>query len=343
MTGIELSNVHSSGLATNWYYNEHEEIPKSYYHTVKGYSIHPDVFLKKYEDVIYLNKYYGIGRVYPNGYSNVFVRIKEKTYLYFSFCCIGETFTSYVILTNEKEDVKEINDWVDLNKVKIESNNSVIHLVKENKGEFSTKEFVIKNKLLDLVLNYNDDFIKVNDKIIDSLINKDKGIILLHGQPGTGKTTYIRHLINIIKEKKLLYISPDTVHTLSSPSFIDFMSENTNSILLIEDAETILKKRSQGDNQSISNLLNLSDGLLGDCFNIQIVCTFNTKIGDIDNALLRKGRLICEYEFKHLDAHKTKLLAESLGIEYKSEGTLSEIYNSSEEAFTKERKIIGFK
>jgi predicted AAA+ superfamily ATPase len=36
---------------------------------------------------------------------------------------------------------------------------------------------------------------------------EDKGIVLLHGLPGTGKTTYLRYLIGRIK-KRVLFVSP---------------------------------------------------------------------------------------------------------------------------------------
>jgi MoxR-like ATPase len=64
------------------------------------------------------------------------------------------------------------------------------------------KPMEIKRTKLDLDLYYEDDFIET-DEIIRKRLNQknDKGIVLLHGLPGTGKTTYLRHLIGKIKKE----------------------------------------------------------------------------------------------------------------------------------------------
>ena len=48
----------------------------------------------------------------------------------------------------------------------------------------------------------------------------DKGIVLLHGLPGTGKTTYLRYLIGKIK-KRVLFVSPSVAGNLMNPDFIE--------------------------------------------------------------------------------------------------------------------------
>ncbi|CAF3836172.1 unnamed protein product [Rotaria sp. Silwood1] len=70
--------------------------------------------------------------------------------------------------------------------------------------------------------------------------------------------------------------------------------QHSNSILIVEDAEHIILDRKQETflpKQAVSNLLNLSDGLLGDAMHQQIICTFNCDVQAIDPALLRDGRL----------------------------------------------------
>ena len=76
------------------------------------------------------------------------------------------------------------------------------------------------------------------------------------------------------------------------------MMKYPDSVLIIEDAEKVVRNRNgNGNETAVSNLLNLSDGILGDCLKTQIVATFNTERQLIDKALLRKGRLIAEYKF----------------------------------------------
>ena len=161
---------------------------------------------------------------------------------------------------------------------------------------------------------YNDDF-KPVDEVIKQRLEKDndKGIILLHGLPGTGKTTYLRHLIGNMK-KRVLFVSPGVAGNLMNPEFIDLLIDNPNAVLVIEDAENIIMDRKFSSNSSVSNLLNISDGLLSDCLNVQIICTFNSALSMVDSALLRKGRLIAKYEFEKLNAIKAQRLSDHLGF-----------------------------
>ncbi len=92
---------------------------------------------------------------------------------------------------------------------------------------------------------------------------------------------------------------------LSEPSFIPFLMDHRNSILIIEDAERVISDREgNGSPAGVSNILNLTDGILGDCLNIQVIATFNMKKEKIDQALLRKGRLIAEHKFEKISVEK---------------------------------------
>ena len=104
------------------------------------------------------------------------------------------------------------------------------------------------------------------------------------------------------------------VDSITDPAFIPFLMSNNDSILIIEDAEPALEKRGNGGRSSaVSNVLNLTDGLLSDCLKISIVATFNTGIKNIDEALTRKGRLLMNYKFEKLSKEKSKKLLEKNG------------------------------
>ncbi|CAF5170590.1 unnamed protein product, partial [Rotaria magnacalcarata] len=139
----------------------------------------------------------------------------------------------------------------------------------------------------------------------------------LHGPPGTGKTYYLRYLINEIKDKSLIYVPPDLVNDMTKPGFLPFLMKHPNSILIIEDAENIIRDRTQDNflpNQAVANLLNLSDGLLGDAMHQQIICTFNCDVKGIDPALLRDGRLVIEHKFDKLNVQNARRMCVELGI-----------------------------
>jgi ATP-dependent 26S proteasome regulatory subunit len=200
---------------------------------------------------------------------------------------------------------------------------------------------------VDVELNYGQEFSKIHETIVKRLNNmNDKGIILFHGDPGTGKTSYIKYLTRLIKEKEILFIPPSMAESLSEPSIIPFLMEHKNSILIIEDAEKVISDREINGSAGVSNILNITDGILGDCLNIQIVATFNMKKEKIDKALLRKGRLICEHKFTPLSVENSNKLLKHLGKTKTVDKptSLADIYHIDEDLTRVENKTqIGFK
>ncbi len=221
-----------------------------------------------------------------------------------------------------------------------------MNIISQSNGEIDLKTLAIKPTVMDLNLYYNDDFLAVDEVIRKRLeTDNDKGIILLHGLPGTGKTTYLRHLIGCIN-KKVLFISPSVAGNLMNPGLVDLLIDNPNSVLIIEDAENIIMDRKFSNNSSVSNLLNLSDGLLSDCLNVQIICTFNSALSTVDSALLRKGRLIAKYEFGKLSVAKAQRLAVHFGNHtiIDKPMTIAEIANPNDKEYKTERtEVIGFR
>jgi SpoVK/Ycf46/Vps4 family AAA+-type ATPase len=208
------------------------------------------------------------------------------------------------------------------------------------------KSMEIKRTRLDLDLFYEDDFKEV-DRVIQSRLRqkKDKGIVLLHGLPGTGKTTYLRYLIGKIR-KRVLFLSPSTAERLTNPDFVELLIDNPNTVLIIEDAENIIRDRRTNSHSAVSNLLNISDGLLADFLNVQLVCTFNSPLTLVDGALMRKGRLIAKYEFGKLGREKAQRLSDHLGFSTIIEKpmTIAEISSQHEREYVrKEREVIGFR
>lgn len=208
----------------------------------------------------------------------------------------------------------------------------------------------IKDVDVDISLNYGETFVDKYQDILDKLKNNKHGLFLFHGEPGCGKTYLLRKLVSDISEEKtIIYVPSYFMFDIANPELISFISKFKNSVLLLEDAESILTSTDEERNQAVSNILNISDGLLNDHMDMQIIATFNTSKKVLDAALLRKGRLMVDYKFKKLTAKQATKLSEYIGLNkvYTDSKTLAEIY---EEKGSKqlididvENNKIGFK
>ena len=250
-----------------------------------------------------------------------------------------------VYQTNGEKNAQEIVNRLKRFKRK-RTTNSRIHIITNGNHGLELASVKCPKPTLSIDKHYNDDLKKSHKDMLRSLSSDNSGLYLFHGTPGTGKSTYIRYLINNVR-KQFIFLSPKIAGNLDTPSFASLLIENKNSVLVIEDAEDILVSRERENNSAISLLLNLTDGILGESLGIQTICTFNTKLENIDEALLRKGRLMGMYEFGPLVPEKTRALLLERGVpvmETKAM-TLADIYNAekSDYMIKKPKTQIGFK
>lgn len=252
------------------------------------------------------------------------------------------------IYSNDNSNIYDdlIQRVIKLGKRRKQESNNIALVIQTNRG-YSTTSFELPKQKLDIELNYGRGFKPVHEKIINTLNQKNgKGLVLLHGTPGTGKTHYLKHLASKIKDKRVLFIPPFLADFITSPEMTPFLIDNSNSVLFIEDAERVITDRQTGGANGVSNILNITDGILSDILNIQIVATFNMDKAKIDSALLRKGRLIAEHKFDALGIDDANNLLKHLGKDAKATKpmTLTEIYNVEEAEYKSEDKYspIGF-
>ncbi|WP_462250989.1 AAA family ATPase [Ferruginibacter sp.] len=273
----------------------------------------------------------------------------DETFMIMQNGCVMEFDTNFCEIYHGGMQDDFINDCTSLMKKFKEKQRRKpleINLISRGRNGLELKQLEVKRTKLNLDLFYEDDFKTVSDTICKRLTkDKDKGIVLLHGLPGTGKTTYLRYLIGKIK-KRVLFVSPNVAADITSPDFIELLVSNPNSVLIIEDAENVIMDRKISGNASVSNLLNISDGLLADFLNVQLICTFNNSLTLVDSALMRKGRLIAKYEFGKLSATKSQRLSYHLGFtnHITKPMTIAEIANPNEKDNVIERtEVFGFR
>ncbi len=322
-----ILSVDDVPFTVRYYTQEYNEIPN--YLSLK-LNIKPPLILnllkKKYSDLFEINcskEYKLSSNKRDTGY---FYKLKEGLIINIEHNMVELAYHK-MISKREIIKLKQIivsNSIVDLPEPK------KFYMVKQILDEFQLDEFNVKKTEVDLRANYNANLFDLNNKMVSFINNNEaNGMVLFHGLPGSGKTTYLRHLISVC-EARFIYLPNNLFCELSNPSFFTFILSYPNSVIILEDCEEILKPRDQNNNTTgISNLLNLSDGLLGDAMKLKIVCTFNTNIRNIDQALLRKGRLTQKYEFGKLDIIETNKLLKKLNINFVSSEPmlLADIYN----------------
>jgi hypothetical protein len=339
---------------SKWYAEKHQMIPD----IINFGRVNADVVLAKYHDkVLHMQKgvdfdFKSKGKtnlpIYnPEKYLRRFngrhetlihahVEIEDGVYIFLndgltSSQYLSSSCNAYLFYKQGIHDISKIQEFIASGKHNHVTNGTLGILVNSNNG-LQLRQFSIPNPEIDFDINYNEDFKEVHEVIYSNLTEyTGKGLVILHGKPGTGKTTYIRWLINNLNKNKI-YIPPNFVNELSNPGLLTFLLNHPNSIVFVEDAENVFMKREGQNNQAVSNVLNFTDGLLGDCLNLQVVATFNTPLKNIDEALLRKGRLIARYEFTELEFDRAEKLADKMRIFLTdADGdklTLADIYNS---------------
>ena len=275
------------------------------------------------------------------------LEFSDHFYLLKNGVMLNIEYSSIYILYSEEQSANANILFQEIKKfIKIPKRTTEISLIYAQNGELNTKELHLKKPKIDFNIHYNEDFFPIHKTMVKQLNKTDtNGLYLFHGQPGTGKSTYIKYLIHQLK-KKVIFISPKMAGELDNLSMTPFLLDNRNTVLVIEDAEELITSREEVRNSNLSMLLNLTDGLLGESLGIQIIATFNTDVKNIDKALLRKGRLTTIYEFKNLSLNRTNTLLQKLGhdIEVNKSLPVAEIFNFDKDNhyIPKLQKAVGF-
>jgi len=254
------------------------------------------------------------------------------------------------IFYNSQISFGEIEDIVNaaLECSYLQSRENQFFTIQTSQYGFQLKASYVKKLEIDLNLNYGSKFIEVNEKIIDKLKNTKHGLFIFHGAPGTGKTSYIRKLISELPDKTIIYVPTYMMSQMADPELITFISQFKDTILILEDSENVLANTIDNRSQAVSNILNMTDGLLNDSMEVQIIATFNTSKKMIDKALTRAGRLQVDYKFGKLNQENAQKLIEHLRLDKiaKKPMSLAEIYEGQNQLLVddldSDEKKIGF-
>lgn len=288
-------------------YNNGHPIYKS---TVSGYA-NPDEILEKIHE---LNVSLVVKETGTNGASSyTFSRLEETIQV--------TAFENHVNITLMSLTEKWIEDAIENFSVVVQENpekGSVMMLVADGGSMYLTELGSVDCPLERE--NYSSEIIKQYDSIIADLQTSTPSgrLSVLDGLPGTGKSFFIRGLITEV-DALFVYIPASISGVLTGPEIIPvFLRERQKQIpivLVMEDADATISTRQIDNISRLSDLLNMSDGLLGDMADIRIIATTNAKKNEIDDAALRVGRINEHVQFKQMDyAKAAEIFARLTGL-----------------------------
>lgn len=280
----------------------------------------------------------------------ILVQLSDNFYI--SYVVIDRNLDSSIV-----SDVvfyyKEPDDFINISKLIDELESTIVNFTDEESYNLNTLNFsngALEIEPIEYMVTddenvesyYSHKTFKSVSKLIKKIKKSDKGLSILWGDRGTGKTSIINHLADKL-DRIIIFIPNNLLDvTLSNPDFRKFIKKYQKPIIVLDDCEMIFSEYFTKSNIIVNNLLQLVDGYLSDGLKINIITIFNVESeSEIDHTLLDCNNLIDVVEFDYLSSDESNELSKILGNKptHKTKSRLIEVLHKRNN--TKEKRL-GF-
>lgn len=281
--------------------------------------------------------------------NSYFVKVNEDIYLSYSVQDSENEFTTINEIEFYYKDeinidkVKEIIDAIEESSLTFEMDDSINNL---NTLLLTSEGFDIEPIPIKVDENIDNYYNKETFKSVNSLIkgikNSNKGLSILCGDRGSGKTTIIPYISSKI-DRVVINIPNNLLDpVLNNNEFKTLLRTHTKPIIVIDDCENIFHDIYSKSNLYTNSILQLVDGLLSDVLELNVILIMNGDLEEIDNTLLEANSFIDSIEFKNLSSKEATNLSKYLNLnrKYKNKTKLIDVVKDRTQ---KEDKKIGIK
>ena len=264
---------------------------------------------------------------YPTPETYIIV-LKKELMIHYNCYSLNEI---RIYCADNKQDVDELLELLKPHIIQQTSYKNAFVLIEEN-DKLVAEYFEPQLYPVDVETHYNDDFLEKHVRISEYLETRETGLVVLAGDRGYGKTTYLLHLINMM-DRKVIFVNPYLFSKMSYADFINLMAHHPNSVLVFEDCEelTLMQSGKSEHHASIYTLLQIAKDYYAEALNIKFIITFNTDAFCIYTGILDSSSVITCYQFGKLAAEKVNWIIqdEKLKIEEQTEAiSLAELYEN---------------
>ena len=259
---------------------------------------------------------------------------------------VGATNTIYsyqsdvatFMVKGTKELVEEVIDLLKSSELTTRAP-AVKRVVLEN-GRFQDKNLSL-SPFEGTPCNFYPYFDQTPEEVWDSFAASKSNVLLLIGEPGTGKSNFIRQMMEHRGYENVPYLI-DNELLLLDPMLISYLQGQKDMQLMIaEDADNFVAKR-EDHNKSMVGLLNMSSGIAAG--NTKIILSTNlANMNKVDPALVRPGRCFKILTFEKLSVEQASNICCMMGLEKNHDlpSTLAEVLNGSN-GLLANKKSFGF-